>query len=957
MPPGGKSERAASLAHLYRVELAPDQAPEEAVQAFQADPHVEYAQMDHAYALDRYNDPFLASRGSWGQDFDDLWGLDRIRAFEGWEISKGEGVVVAVVDTGLDYSHPDIADNVWVNPGEDLDGDGVVGASDWNGLDDDGNGFVDDLRGFDFATGDPDLPTDPDPFDEVGHGTHVSGTIAALLDNGIGIAGVAPHAEVMPLKGFAAGESGLDSTLWRAVLYAAENGAAVVNNSWSCNPACPENPFAEEVLELVEDLGMVVVTSASNRSDDVVFLNPENQSSVITVGALGYDDELALFSNRGWLVDLVAPGGGPSHPTSVRVARRNILSLRSSQLIATEDTFSVGEDYLRWAGTSMAAPHVAGAVALLLAQRPELSPSDVRRLLRLSARDLGDPGHDPIFGAGSLDLVALLETPRPDLELELESPRQGASHDPRDGPLVVRARAAGGDLISVSLAVGEGLEPGQFDPIAEHELPYHGDIEVEWAVDGVPDGPKVLRLRAQLRGGGWTDEHLVVSIERNPSLAISSGSVHGLEPAISGRSVVWDAATAVEEIPSQNIVQGGFGRPGAARRERVVAEAPVWRFRPAISSDVLAWVARDVGRNVLEVCWRRGVCQPLRVAEDIDRILLRGRSLVWVRRIGRERVIEGCHLEQRPGEELRCEVSLLVEPGAGVWSAESFDGETLILRDSARGSQRLALCRVGTFDAPCQPIPIELDTQFSSLATAAHDGDLLGLELARVENQIPPGCEASPGTPECGPEQVVVSRVAACVIDETVPSCALTEIAEMDNFSGLRVSDSRIVWLSTEEGERSAVHFCQFEAETGRCPAQRLGGTLGAQTRPAIDRHRVVWEDARDGIVQVRGLELPRVWARSRIRVRAGRPFVIPVFADPGSAGSVTISVEPVAGMVPDRSRVRIRSRRRGLSRLTGRFAPGAVGTHLWRVIATTDTGLATSKVVELEVRGRAQPR
>ena len=279
-------------------------------------------------------------------------------------------------------------------------------ASDFNGIDDDDNGFVDDLRGFDFANsvdadGDgsfdgPDDVSDADPFDDHGHGTHVAGIVAAVGDNGIGVIGVAPRARIMPLKGFRAEGPSTIEVLTRGMVYAIDNGARVINNSWSCGSRCPSNPVAEEVVALANALGVVVVTSAGNGADDVVFYSPENKRGTIAVAANTEIDGPAYFTNRGLLVDVAAPGAGVVG-SGARLSHRAILSLRSSEASEAIDLSGlavVADEYVRLAGTSMSSPHVAGVVALLLAARPELTPDDVRALLRLSADDIGPPGHD-----------------------------------------------------------------------------------------------------------------------------------------------------------------------------------------------------------------------------------------------------------------------------------------------------------------------------------------------------------------------------------------------------------------------------------------------------------------------------------------------------------------------------------------------------------------------------------
>ena len=357
------------LSNVYVLEVPPESDIEAVVQEFQADPHVEYAQPDYLMKANMVpNDPYYSSYGSWGQSYDDLWGLKKMQAAQAWDLAQGEGVVVAVVDTGVDYNHPDIAANIWTNIGEIPN----------NGMDDDGNGFVDDIRGWDFGN------SDNDPGDVHGHGTHVSGTIAAVGNNGIGMIGVAPKVKIMPVKGFMDSGGAWSSDLAKGIKYAVYNGADVVNNSWGCETPCPSNPFAEDAVRTAYNLGAMVVFAAGNDNADVADYSPQNMTETIAVAASNYLDQRASFSNYGPLIDITAPGVG-------------ILSLRVN---------STG--YSVYSGTSMAAPHVSGLVALLLDSDPMLDQLQIKQRLYDSADDLGAAGFDPLFGFGRINAIKTL---------------------------------------------------------------------------------------------------------------------------------------------------------------------------------------------------------------------------------------------------------------------------------------------------------------------------------------------------------------------------------------------------------------------------------------------------------------------------------------------------------------------------------------------------------------------
>jgi subtilisin family serine protease len=295
----------------------------------------------------------------------DLWGLHNlgqtggtadadIDALEAWSVHVGSAeVVVGIIDSGLDYTHEDLAAHVWVNPGEDLDADGIVSESDFNGVDDDGNGYVDDLRGWDFRN------DDNDPMDDNGHGTHTAGTVGAVGDNGIGVTGVCRRVTLMPLKFLDAGGSGSTDDAIDAVLYAAsfetEAGGKIVrftNNSWGGGRR------SRALEDAIAASGSLFIASAGNDGHGrKQYPSGYDLDNVVSVAATDHADELASFSNYGsdW-VDLAAPG--------VRI-------------LSTVPSNGYGNKN----GTSMAAPHVTGAAALLLASNPGWTNAQVKSAL------------------------------------------------------------------------------------------------------------------------------------------------------------------------------------------------------------------------------------------------------------------------------------------------------------------------------------------------------------------------------------------------------------------------------------------------------------------------------------------------------------------------------------------------------------------------------------------------
>ncbi|WP_250033356.1 S8 family serine peptidase [Paractinoplanes maris] len=272
------------------------------------------------------------------------WDLARVRVDGAWPRSTGAGVTVAVVDSGVDATHPDLTGQV--------------------------------LPGADFIT-----RTEGPSVDPHGHGTHVAGTIAALTGNGEGVAGMAPQARILPVRVLGPDGSGYMSDVANGIAYAADHGADVINMSIS---STWQVSAVSNAVAYARSKGVVVVAAAGNaRAQGSPVSYPAADAGVVAVAATTSNDDVAGYSNRGGYVDVAAPGS-------------DILS-----------TFP-GNRYVRMNGTSMAAPHVAAVAALLKGADRALTPDQVEQALTTSAVDLGAPGRDDDFGAGLLDAAAAL---------------------------------------------------------------------------------------------------------------------------------------------------------------------------------------------------------------------------------------------------------------------------------------------------------------------------------------------------------------------------------------------------------------------------------------------------------------------------------------------------------------------------------------------------------------------
>ena len=367
-----------------------------------------------------------------------------LNAPQAWDVQTDSNHVVAVVDTGADLDHQDLQDNLWQNPGEIPN----------NGVDDDMNGYVDDVVGWDFAY------DDNTPEDGYGHGIHVSGIVGAKTDNARQVAGVCWNVPIMEVQILDNNGQGGPSRAAAGIVYAADNGASVLNNSYGY---FVDAQVLEDAVIYAAALDVVVVAAAHNQGSDTE-IYPAAYDEVMGIIATDRSDNRPGWSNYGSWCDMAAPGV-------------DVLNLW------------LGNGTTNGSGTSMSSPHVAGAAALVRAVNPSLDAVDTRWILNYSAVDLGALGFDNFFGWGRLDLAAAVKRAQ-SLSISTNTAQPGdsvtldLSEPDEPGFLHILLASRSGRVPGISLSV--------FDASDTRQVPLNEDGFLFLFILGHPGGAGVF---------------------------------------------------------------------------------------------------------------------------------------------------------------------------------------------------------------------------------------------------------------------------------------------------------------------------------------------------------------------------------------------------------------------------------------------------------------------------------
>ncbi|HRI48357.1 MAG TPA: S8 family peptidase, partial [Ignavibacteriaceae bacterium] len=461
---------------------------------------VEYIQPARTYRINSIpNDSLFATQ----------WALTKIDAVNAWNITKGSSsVIVGIIDTGIDYEHPDLKNKLFINQGElgiDINGNDKR----FNGIDDDSNGFIDDYMGWDFtdrngfpfdSTGGDYLNWDNDPMDEniYSHGTAVAGIIGAESNNLYGIAGVAPNIKFLNLRAFDPDGFGEEDDVASAILYAVANGVKVINMSFG------DYSFSyvlRDVIRYAYSQGVVLVASSGNSNSSAPHY-PSGYSEVISVGNSTREDYIASSSNYGSTLDLVAPG------TSI------LTTLRKGA-------------YGDFNGTSAAAPFVSASAALILSLN-NFSNDEVKQIIKSTTDDLNEVGWDMRSGAGRLNLNKALTSLSTSV-IKFNFPLQ--DYATKNDTLNIVATVLSPYFLRYELFWGTGLNPTKWNNLINNgQYQISSDSIYSLNLSSFTDSVYTLRLVIHQSNGRTLEERVNFHIDRK----IPQGEVVSIIPAYYG---------------------------------------------------------------------------------------------------------------------------------------------------------------------------------------------------------------------------------------------------------------------------------------------------------------------------------------------------------------------------------------------------------------------------------------
>ncbi len=465
------------LGRIVKVQFAENVDEANLNSMLSSDSEIEYIQKATTYQLDFIPNDSLISQ---------QWALEKIKTFDAWDITQGvDTVLLAIIDTGIDYDHPDLTNKIFINTGESGNN------KESNGIDDDGNGFIDDYRGWDFtdrvgfpfdSTGGDYLGWDNNPFDDQGHGTYISGIAAAESNNLYGIAGAAPLVKMLNLRAFDPGGYGEEDDVAAAILYAVVMGAKVINMSFG------DNAFSyvlRDVIRYAYSQNVVLIASAGNSGSSAPHY-PSGYSEVICVGNSTDQDFVAGSSNFGSTIDLVAPGS--IIMTTAKNAGYSIIS-----------------------GTSASAPYVSGAASLILSKQ-SFTNEEIKQILKSTSDDIGEAGWDLKSGAGRLNIFKALSVTAPSI-IQFHTPTQDFATSGNN--ITVVASVLSPYFKNYSLEVGTGFNPTAWIPLITNNLTQISNQEIfNLNVSTYSDTVYTLRLVVNQTTGRTLEERINIHIDR-----------------------------------------------------------------------------------------------------------------------------------------------------------------------------------------------------------------------------------------------------------------------------------------------------------------------------------------------------------------------------------------------------------------------------------------------------------